>query len=206
MDPILNCWNCGKTVQQIHFCKSCDSLQPPTNNYYDFFGLDHKLNLDLKELERRFYTFSRRLHPDVYFRRGTRERQFALDSTAILNDAYRTLKDPIARANYLLKERGFDIGEQKSNNVPPELLEEVFELNMAVEELRSGDVSARPQLEVAHDRFVRLRDAVDRELSGKFEEYDRHGSRKSLAEIRGTLNRRNYIRNLVTEVEKVLTT
>ncbi len=56
----------------------------------------------------------------------------------MLNDAYRTLRDPVARAEYLLKEEGFEIGEQRRKNVPPELLEEVFELNMALEELRDG--------------------------------------------------------------------
>ena len=62
------------------------------------------------------------------------EREYALEVTAILNDAYRTLRDPIARALYLLKLEGFDIGEQSTKDVPPELLEEVFELNMALEE------------------------------------------------------------------------
>ncbi len=52
------------------------------------------------------------------------------------------------RAEYLLTEEGFPIGEQRSRDVPPELLEEVFELNMMLEELRSGDESARPQLEI----------------------------------------------------------
>ena len=54
------------------------------------------------------------------------------------------------------KENGFDIGEQKSANVPAELLEEVFELNMALEELRSGDEEARPQLESAQRKFAAM--------------------------------------------------
>ena len=63
------------------------------------------------------------------------QRRISEDATATLNDGYRTLKEPVSRAEYLLKEHGFDIGEQKSGNVPPELLEEVFELNMALEEV-----------------------------------------------------------------------
>jgi molecular chaperone HscB len=204
MESAVNCWNCGKDVEEIHFCSACHSLQPPTSNYYDFFGLPHRLSLDLKELERRFYTLSRRLHPDVYFRRPAQERQFSLDATAILNDAYRTLRDPIARAEYLLKENGFDIGEQKSSHVPPELLEEVFELNMALEELRGGDEDARPQLEDAHRKFAAMRAEVDRDLQAQFAEYDRTGSREVLARVRGILNRRKYIRNLLQEVEKEL--
>ena len=62
-----------------------------------------------------------------------------MENTAIINDGYRTLRDPVKRAEYLLTEEGFPIGEQRSKDVPPELLEEVFELNMALEEMRGGE-------------------------------------------------------------------
>lgn len=200
----MTCWNCGQTLERAIFCPSCGCLQPPTSNYYDFFGLEHKLELDGKDLERRFYQLSRCLHPDVFFRRNPQERQYSLEATAILNDAYRTLRDHVSRAEYLLKEHGFDIGEQKSQNVPPELLEEVFELNMALEELRGGDADARPQLEGAREKFAAMRDHTDQQLRAEFSEYDRTGTRSSLEQIRGILNRRKYIRNLVMEVEKEL--
>jgi molecular chaperone HscB len=115
------------------------------------------------------------------------------------------LRDPLARAEYLLKVNGFDIGEQGSKNVPPELLEEVFELNMALEELRGGDESARQSLEDARNKFTGMRDAIDTELAAKFREYDGSRARSVLEEIRGILNRRRYVRNLVNEVEKELT-
>lgn len=175
------------------------------SNYYDFFGLEHRLDLDLKDLEKRFYALSRQYHPDGYTLKSREEQQYALDATAVLNDAYRTLRDPLPRAEYLLKENGFDIGEQGSKNVPPELLEEVFELNMALEELRGGDDSARPALEDARNKFVGMRGQIDGELQAKFAEYDRTRGSNVLAEIRGMLNRRRYIRNLVNEVEKELT-
>ncbi len=89
-------------------------MNPPPKNYYDFFGLEHRLDLDLRDLEKRFYALSREHHPDRYTLKGREEQQRALDATAILNDAYRTLRDPLARAEYLLKENGFDIGEQGS--------------------------------------------------------------------------------------------
>lgn len=190
-----NCWSCGKTSEEVHFCSSCNSLQPPTRNYYDFFGMDHRLAVDLKELEKRFYTLSRRLHPDVYFRRPAVERQYSLDATAILNDGYRTLRDPVARAEYLLREEGFDIGEQKGNHVPPELLEEVFELNMALEE------SDPDELKPFQTKFLAMRAEIDGELDEKFRRYDESLDRTVLQEIRGILNRRSYVRNLVSQVE-----
>lgn len=174
-------------------------MQPPSN-YFDFFGLPHKLNLDGKDLESRFYTLSKQWHPDRFARSSPEQRRLSEDATAILNDGYRTLKEPILRAEYLLKEHGFDIGEQKSSNVPPELLEEVFELNMALEEVESS----RPQLEEARQKFLSMRDDLDRELFEQFAAYDQHGDKAVLEQIRGMLNRRKYIRNLVNQVEKAL--
>jgi molecular chaperone HscB len=174
------------------------------SHYFDFFGLEHKLDLDLKDLERRFYALSRQYHPDRFTLKSAEEQQVSLDATAILNDGYRALRDPLTRAEYLLKENGFDIGEQGTKNVPPELLEEVFELNMALEELRGGDESARSALEEARDKFVLMRGQIDEELQAKFAQYDRTREHDVLAEIRGMLNRRRYVRNLVNEVEKEL--
>jgi molecular chaperone HscB len=164
------------------------------------------LSLDVAGLQKRFYELSRQLHPDRYTRKSERERQFSLEATAILNDGYRTLRDPVKRAEYVLKQNGLDIGEQRSKNVPPELLEEVFELNMALEELREGDSSVRPQLEKAGERFRAMLAGVDRELERQFQEYDQaaDGGAEILAKIRATLNRRRYIQNLVGEVEKEL--
>src|SRR5581483_3182128 len=116
-------------------------------NFFEFFALERKLRIDLDDLQKRFYELSRKWHPDRFSRKPAEEQAQALEATAILNDGYRTLRDPVKRAEYLLKEEGFPIGEQRSKDVPPELLEEVFELNMALEELKSGEESARPQLE-----------------------------------------------------------
>ena len=150
----------------------------------------------MAELQKQFYDLSRRLHPD--------HSQGSLEAMADLNDAWRTLRDPVARAEYVLTRNGFDIGEQRTKDVPPELLEEVFDMNMALEELRSGDDSARPQLENARLGFVAMRDELDRMMEGLFLRYDQARDRSVLEEIRAVLNRRSYIRNLVGVVDKAL--
>ena len=180
----------------------------PTN-FYEFFGIDRKLVLDTAALQSRFYELSRNWHPDRFSRKSTSEQAQALEATAILNDGYRTLRDPVKRAEYLLTEEGFPIGEQRSKDVPPELLEEVFELNMALEELRGGDNSARPQLESAKANFLKLRADVDGELEILFSKYDASDAqsetaKQALHDIRGVLNRRRYIENLIRDVEKAL--
>jgi molecular chaperone HscB len=88
-------------------------------NYYQLFGIPRSLNISLDQLQKRFYELSRQLHPDRFMQKPEAERQQALDKSSELNDAYRTLKDPIKRAQYLLREEGFDIGEQRSKDVPP---------------------------------------------------------------------------------------
>lgn len=173
-------------------------------DYYELLGIPRSLSLPLDELQKRYYELSRQLHPDRFMQKSEAERQRALDLSSALNDGYRTLRDPIKRAQYVLSQEGFDVGEQRSKDVPPELLEEVFELNMALEEMRSGDESARPQLEAAERTFTGMLCDADKQLESLFEKYDQKPNPETLGEIRGVLNRRKYILNLVSEVEKTL--
>lgn len=168
--------------------------------FYDAFGLTPVLSLDPEELKKRFYERSRQWHPDRFSRASAQEQEKALEMTSVLNDAFRTLRDPVSRAEYFLRENGIEL----SKEAPPELLEEVFELNMALEELRGGDESARPQLIEARARFLAMRDAIDRELVAAGARYDAARDKAVLDEIRAALNRRRYIRNLIRDVENVL--
>jgi len=158
-------------------------------DYFEFFDLPRSAALDAKDLEKRFYSLSRQLHPDLYARKSQAERDYAQEASALLNDAYRTLKDPIARAMYLLKLEGFDIGEQggsdsQKQDVPPELLEEMFELNMMLEEADPEEIGA------ARVRFEAMRAAIDSELQEKFAHWNGN-------EVRSLLNRRKYVTNLI---------
>jgi molecular chaperone HscB len=160
-----------------------------TREYFEFFGLPRNLALDAADLEKRFYALSRKYHPDLYARKSQAEQEEALEASAVLNDAYRTLRDPVTRLTYLLKLEGFDIGEQGTKDVPPELLEEIFELNMALEE-DPADSSAR-------ERFLEMRNVIDAEMRNKFPGWDASRNRDVLKELRGLLNRRKYISNLI---------
>lgn len=170
-----------------------------SGDYFAVFGIDRKLMLDEAALQKRFYELSREHHPDRFARRSPTEQQQSLDFTALLNDGYRVLRDPIARTEYLLKQEGFDIGEQRSKDVPPELLEEVFELNMMLE-----SAPDREELESASKRFDTMQEAADEEIRELAREYDQSEERTLLSRIRDILNRRRYIRNLVRDVEKAL--
>jgi molecular chaperone HscB len=164
------------------------------NDFFASLGIPRHLAIDLKDLETRYYALSRKLHPDLFARRPQSERDAADAQMAVLNDAWRTLRDPIARALYVLKQEGFDIGEQGTKDVPPELLEEVFELNMALEE--EEDVSSF----VA--KFETMREEIDATLAEKFTAFDT-GEPDALNEIRGLINRRKYITNLIARASNV---
>lgn len=209
MEHEHNCWQCGSADAGSLFCRYCNSLQAPTPDYYHFFGLPRTLSLEPEHLQSRFYSLSRLLHPDRYTRRSEQEKRYSLEASSILNDAYRILRDPIRRAEYVLKEEGYEIGEQRSRDVPPELLEEVFELNMALDELRMGDEEVLPQLDGMRHKFQAMLGRIDEELEGEFRRHDAQAEesarREILDRIRRILHRRRYIRNLVSEVDRQLT-
>lgn len=161
--------------------------------YYEALGLEPKLSLDPEDLRKRFYQRSRESHPDLVG-------PAAEDRMAQLNDAFRTVRDPVSRAEYFLNQKGIEL----SKDVPPELLEEVFELNMAMEEIRGGDESALPQLESARERFARMQTGIDAELLAIGAGYDASQDPAALDQIRGALNRRRYISNLLRDVDKEL--
>src|SRR5262245_48846128 len=227
------CWSCSAAVPiNTHFCENCGKVQPPraTDNF-SFFGLPRKLNLDVAALEREFYRLSRKLHPDLYARASGQEQEWSLEKSSQLNDAYRTLKDPIARTQYLLKLEGVQLeeqskaatdaarvtGEEKKQVVPPELLEEVFELNMQLQELRmskqmgEADPQTVEQLRGAKTNFESKLNGLQQELAGYWKEWDavvtqsgspeRNKVRDKMVDL---LNRRSYIRNLVRDVNEAL--
>ena len=168
--------------------------------FYEALGLEPKLALDLDDLKKRFYDRSRQWHPDRFSRGTSEEKQRSEEMTSTLNDAFRTLRDPVSRAEYYLSQSGLELPK----DAPPELLEEIFELNMALEELRGGDESAREQLVSAQERFTSMLGEADTNLTGLFGRYDETSDKAVLDQVRAVLNRRKYVSNLLRDVEKEL--
>lgn len=206
----LACWNCGQAPGGVHFCERCGALQPPSGDYFEYLKLPHKLQIDLPALEKTFYALSRRLHPDVYFQRSEREQKLAEDATARLNDAYRALKNPVARAWHLIDLHAIRDGERKASQsaaqhtASDQLLEEVFELKLALEQARHGDDSVRPQLAAARSRFQELLQEEDRKLEAAFIEWDRTGDRLALEQVLTILNRRSFVENILRDIGAAL--
>jgi molecular chaperone HscB len=202
-----------------------------THTYFTIFSLPRHLVLDTAALEKSFYALSRKLHPDRYAARPLAEQEAALAESSRLNDAYRTLRNPIARTEYLLKLEGIELEEQsraatdaarasntaKKQVVPEDLLEEAFELNMQLEELRAAkkmgddDPQLRNDLLAAKDAFEARLLGTDANLTKLHAQWDaafdaNDGAAKAAARdaMVALLNRRSYLRNLVRDVNEAL--
>ena len=216
------CWSCAVAHNESTlFCPHCSKIQPPPGgDYFSVFSLEQRLNLDLAALEHEFHRLSRKVHPDRFARAGDNERQWSLADTALLNDAYRTLKDPLRRTEYLLKLEGAEIGEQHSgkdrkdpSRVPADLLEEVFELNMQLEEMRmahkmgEADAGLQSSLEQAKRKFDGLMVEVDQDLRNQWQAWDEGDAaarKKAEKTMVALLDRRRYLSNLVRDVTETL--
>jgi molecular chaperone HscB len=216
------CWSCsiGRSPSTL-FCPQCSKIQPPSGGtYFSVFGLKPLLNVDLPALEIEFHRLSRQVHPDRFARASEQEKEWSLADTALLNDAYRTLKEPLRRTEYLLKLEGAEIGEEfagkdKANpsRVPADLLEEVFELNMQLDEMRMArkmgeeDAALHATLTEAKAKFEAMVSDVDQDLRKEWKVWDggdqavRQTAQNKMIAL---LDRRRYLSNLLRDVTETL--
>lgn len=217
------CWSCGASPDSMHFCAACGKIQqlPRGTDYFTLFGLPRRLRIDGEDLERRFHQLSWKLHPDNFVRASEKERELSLALSSEVNDAYRTLREPLSRMEYLLAHAGMRKEGAQKQQAPPELLEEVFELNESLDELRDARASGgnasqsstvRMRLEAAAKDFESKLADVDGELDQIASEWDAaldsgagEADQKAVMEtMNEVLNRRSYIRNLVNKVTEEL--
>ncbi len=222
--PITNaplvCWNCHERSIGTHFCSSCGKMRqlPQESDYFALFEIPRKLWLEMGALEQKFLQLSWKLHPDNFVNASPEERELSLKRSSELNDAYRTLRDPVARIEYLLAIEGSRKEGENKQQAPANLLEEVFELNESLDELREAQAAEadtgalKHRLEVAEKTFQDKLDEVDKQLRDSAREWDKSLDAKAggparqqvMDQLNDLLNRRSYIRNLVLNVQKEL--
>src|SRR6266478_5666825 len=187
---------------------------PKQRNYFELFEVPRKLWIEMSALEKKFLQLSWKLHPDKFVNASAEEQELSLKRSSELNDAYRVLRDPVARVEYLLELEGMRKEGEHKQQAPPELLEQVFELNESLDELREAkssgaDLAAlKSRLESAEKNFQEKLGEVDAHLQQTAQQWDAaiDADRKGiLVRLNEMLNRRSYIRNLVTNVQKELT-
>jgi molecular chaperone HscB len=222
------CRNCGGGAPvDAHFCPQCSKILAlgRHGDYFAFLGLPRKLNLDPAELDERFRALSRQFHPDYYYSAAPAERRASLERASYLNDAYRTLRQPAPRIEYLLSLEGLDrrrSGREsgvEAPGVPPALLEEVFALNEELDAVRAIRAEGGPAAEWK-GRLERARAPIEakraaheaelEELSAKWDALVEAGAgaeaerAATLGALRERMQERNYISNLLSGIEREL--
>jgi molecular chaperone HscB len=192
------------------FCPSCGRILPAVadRSPYEVLGYDHvRLNLDPGDLEERLFRLSKRFHPDRFAGRSPEEVQFSHDHSSAVNNAYRTLKNPLARAKYAV-EREMGSIEEKSASVPMDMADLFFEVHEHLDAIREAD-GKPPQdaLQAVALAETALREKVrqlESDLLERFTQYDEHPDRKGIEEMKEILAHRSYIQSFLRRVDSVL--
>jgi len=219
------CWHCQSEVTGEYYCGQCVKVQPLSKelDYFTCLGLPRLLTIDTATLEAKYYELSRSFHPDFFQAKTETEQQISLGNSALLNTAYRTLKDPIQRAEYLLK---LEAGSAKDirNSPPADLFEEILELQEDLEAFRSasssGDanetVQYRTKLLADREQLEQRQQAMDAKLAGlsaKWDTIQHHATQPDalrpqkddvLKEMRELLSNRTYLRSILNDLVATL--
>ena len=218
---LQSCRHCGAGAPtEVHFCPQCERILALTRHgdYFSFFGLPRKLVVDLADLDVRFRRLSRQFHPDYFYTASGQERVASLERASYLNDAYRVLRQPLDRAEYLLKLEGLpSVGlHQDANELPAGVLEEMFALNEELDEIRAArEAGASPEqigarLDAARRPIEERAARQEAQLEALFQRWDkqvaeqapRDVQRATLESIRSLLQERSYIANLIAAANR----
>jgi molecular chaperone HscB len=182
-------------------------------NYFEIFGLERKLAIDRAALQRSYYELSRRWHPDYQHGASPEAQAEALDRSALVNAAYRTLRDPIARVEYLVRlEEGRETtaGAAEKPQAPPELLEEMFEIQEGLQEAKAGglDAGGRARLAAQRDalaaRHVEEEQRLTGPLSAAWDAAPASERRAALEAFKRSLAARAYLRTVLDDLNAAL--
>lgn len=213
---MIECHSCGAGAPlREHFCPQCTNILQLSRHgdYFSFFGLPRQLRLDPQDLEKRFRELSRQFHPDFFYNGPAPSKLASLERSSYLNDAYRVLKNPAARAEYLLGLEGLSPLKAEATAaskiaVPASLLEEVFAFNEELDEIREARESGAPhaplidRLEKAKAPIVSKQTQHEQQLDALAAQWDADHSRATLETLRECLLERHYLTNLLATVDR----
>ena len=205
----VRCWRCADTHPASLFCPHCQAIQqlPSQVDYFTVVGLPRNPVVDEAALALRYYELSRRLHPDLYHTGTAEEKEASLQNTALLNRAYRTLRDVVQRGQYWLELQGEQLGRE-NNRVPPALAALVFEVQEKLAEARDNCAAGSSEAAGAelaiirtevHAQFERSRTTLANNLT---QWSDGNGTPALLQQLKTCLSEIAYLRTLLRDVDK----
>ena len=215
------CWHCQSEVKGEYLCGQCVKVQPLSKelDYFTCMRLPRLLAIDEKQLEQTFYELSRTFHPDFYSTKEESEKSISLGNSALVNTAYRTLKDPIQRAEYLIRLEAGAVKEIRTSP-PADLFDEILELQEDLDEFRerSSETDAkkttqlREKLQSARETLEQRQAQMETSLLEKFKFWDalqtkapastdlREQKDSVLGDMQEILSNRTYVRNIVNDL------
>ncbi len=162
------------------------------------------MTLEVSTLDKIFYELSRKFHPDLFHGRSEKEKLYSREKTPLLNEAYKTLKDPVTRAEYLLNLEVPEFGKERTK-IDPVLVSEIFEIQELVEEEnQTKDPALKAELSRAEKEVREKVEARRKALEASFAEWDASyiGRKQELATlIRKTIDEITYLRNLIQSIQ-----
>lgn len=217
------CWHCQSEMSGEYFCDRCVKVQPVSKetDYFTCFGLPRRLTIDQNKLEAKFYELSRAFHPDFYQKKSQTEQAISLGNAATLNTAYRTLRDPIQRAEYLLDLEAGSVKEIRTTP-PADLFEEILGLQETLEAYRASDRASqegrhlRTQLIAEQEALEQRKRDMEQQLQRLFNDWDALQDRgkadsqaraerdRLLKHMRDILSNRTYVKNIVNDLVETI--
>jgi molecular chaperone HscB len=183
------------------------------SDFFEVFGLDRRLAIDVAALQRRFYELSRRWHPDFHQAAAPAEQARALEESARVNAAYRALRDPLARVEYLIRleeGRATQEGAVVKPKAPPALLAEMFEIQETLEAVRGGGLddatraSLVAQRAALHARLAEAEAQISGPLSRAWDAAGAADRPPALAALKDALATRAYLRTVIDDLANAL--
>ncbi|MES9861895.1 MAG: co-chaperone HscB [Candidatus Thiodiazotropha sp. 4PDIVS1] len=169
-----------------------------SKNYFDLFGLPVGFIVDATSLADRYRDLQRVVHPDRYANGTEQERRLSVQGASLINEAFETLKDPVARAAYLLSLHGIEMDAQNESTHDMAFLMQQMELREELESLREASGPYESLLDLSSRINKQITDLVA-QMAVQFET----PCDEQLEEARETLRKMRFLQKLRTEIESV---
>lgn len=197
------CWSCRGAVTDDFFCSTCQAVQPPDpdRNFFQLFDLSPTFSLDVAGLDAPYRGLQYRFHPDRFATRTTKERRFSLEQVTRLNQAYKTLRDALSRAGYLLDLLGHAADGQRKSD--PAFLMEVMESRETLEEVDMKADDAWDRLEDLRKEASQQAEAEEGQLAGMFQNHFKNKDSGALEKAPIHVDRLRYHRRFLEELDRM---
>ncbi len=202
---MASCWSCQQEAGEGPFCTACAKIQPARpRDFFSLFGMPARYHLDENAVDKGYRDLSRKVHPDKFAKAPPRERRFSLEVSTQLNEAYKALRDPATRAEYLLKSNGFSVVSEEAGKpgagerLPLEFYEEVMEDREALMDAKLDGPDAVKRLAT---KVLGRQSAALATVDAAFSAWESSGDKAALAPAATELAKLRYYARFLDEVE-----